>query len=373
MDLKKRNPAADLIRVLAFFLVVSVHFFKHNGFYANTVEGERMFVMMVMRAFFIICVPLFLMLSGYLLQRKQLEKKYYLRIIPIILTYVLASLFCLGYCVIFQDYDLTLRNTVLSILDYSAAPYAWYIEMYIGLFLLIPFLNIVYNTLPSQKHKIWLIVTFIILTALPSVLNVYDLKSFDWLALPSSSSKLNKTVPNWWQNIYPITYYYIGCYVKEYGLKINKALNAALIIICTVLSGAYCYWRSYKVGFIWGEWCSYESLVNIILTLLVFVFIINLNYDKFPNVLAKIVQKISGLTLCAYLVSWVFDDMLYPILSEKIPTATDRLEYYFVIVPTVFILSLFVSYLLSKIQLLIEKIFSLLVEMISNKKSKKTI
>lgn len=55
----KRNPAADLIRILAFFLVVSVHFFLNNGFYSTIVEGERMFIMTIMRSFFIICVPLF--------------------------------------------------------------------------------------------------------------------------------------------------------------------------------------------------------------------------------------------------------------------------------------------------------------------------
>ena len=80
MNLTKRNPAADIIRILAFFLVVSVHFFLNNGFYSYIVEGKRMYIMTLMRSFCIICVPLFLTLSGYLLRRKQLEKNYYKRI-----------------------------------------------------------------------------------------------------------------------------------------------------------------------------------------------------------------------------------------------------------------------------------------------------
>lgn len=355
MNTARRSPAPDLIRILAFFFVVSVHFFLKNGFYSQTVAGKRMFIMVLMRSFFIICVPLFITLSGYLLRKKTLEKGYYKRISKIIITYILASLLCVVYSVVFLEKDFTVQSIILDILSFSAAPYSWYIEMYLGLFLLIPFLNIVYNAMPSQKSKIWLIFTFFILTSLPSVLNIYDLTSFDWLAVPSSSSTMNEIMPNWWQRIYPITYYYMGCYLSEYGLKIKKSVNAILIVLWTIFSGTFCYWRSYKTTFISGDWCGYQSPFNVILTLLVFAFIINTNFDKMPNGLAKFIQKISGLCLGGYLVSWIFDNELYPTLLEKVPKMLNRLEYYIVMVPIVFILSLFASYLLSKIQLIIEK------------------
>ena len=74
MNSTKRNPAMDIIRILAFFFVVSIHFFLNNDFYLTPVKGERMFIMTIMRSCFIICVPLFITLSGYLLRKKQLEK-----------------------------------------------------------------------------------------------------------------------------------------------------------------------------------------------------------------------------------------------------------------------------------------------------------
>jgi surface polysaccharide O-acyltransferase-like enzyme len=74
MNYVKRSPAADIIRILAFILVVSVHFFLNNDFYSQTVAGKRMFIMTLMRSFFIICVPLFITLSGYLLKNKKLKK-----------------------------------------------------------------------------------------------------------------------------------------------------------------------------------------------------------------------------------------------------------------------------------------------------------
>lgn len=165
MSNQKRSAAADIIRCLALFFVVSVHFFLNNEFYSQPVEGERMFIMNIMRALFIICVPLFLVLSGYLLRKKELSKAYYARISKIIVTYVLVSIVCMLYSVFVQQKELTVTDMVFKLLDFTGAPYSWYIEMYLGLFLLIPFLNILYNNLASQRHKQILVITFVICIA----------------------------------------------------------------------------------------------------------------------------------------------------------------------------------------------------------------
>lgn len=358
LHLSKRNPAADLIRIFAFFSVVSVHFFANIEFYSYPLEGKRMYIMTLTRSFFMICVPLFLTLSGYLLRKKQLEKRYYGRIGKILLTYVLASLACVFYSVVFQEQTFSLKLTLMNVLNFTAAPYAWYVEMYVGLFLLIPFLNIVYNGLHSQKAKLWLVITFVILTSLPSVVNVYNFSSLDWWTLPSSDPAMSKLIPAWWQTFYPITYYFIGCYLGEYGLKINRFFNAVLILVWTVISGSFSYWHSYKTTFIWGDWCGYQSLFNVVLTVLVFSFIMNFDYERFPRWLARFIQKLSGLSLGAYLLSWIFDKALYPLLLERVPEVIYRLEFYVVMVPIIFVLSLSASYLISIIQLVIEKSFS---------------
>lgn len=366
----KRNIEADIIRILAFFSVISVHFFLYNGFYVQPIEGKRMFAMTNMRSFFIVCVPLFLTLSGFLLRKKELEKGYYKRISKIITTYLLASFVCVLYRIVLVDQNLTIKDIVLKVLNFSAAPYSWYIEMYIGLFLLIPFLNIMYNNLPSQKYKIWLIITFVTLTSLPSVLNIYNLNSFEWFPFPSLTQDNNKLIPDWWQSLYPITYYYIGCYLGEYGVKINRILNVLLIFFCTLVSGTFCYWRSYKTQFICGAWCDYMSLFNIILTLFIFTFFININYDKMPMRLRIYVQKISSLCLGGYLVSWIFDNTLYSILRAKISSNTLSLRYYIISVPIIFTLSLSTSYLISEMQNTIEKTYISILNYIGEKRKK---
>ena len=127
MSNQKRNIAADIIRCLALFFVVSVHFLMNTEFYAQPVEGKRMLIMTIMRSLFIICVPLFLTLSGYLLYKKELSLKYYKRVTKIILTYVLSSLACMLYSMIFLHEQMSIKMIILKILDFSGAPYSWYV------------------------------------------------------------------------------------------------------------------------------------------------------------------------------------------------------------------------------------------------------
>ena len=352
-----RNVGADIIRCLAFFSVVSVHFLLRNGFYQNVVQGEKMLVMVIMRSFFIICVPLYMMLSGYLMHNKQPTLKYYSKLGKTYLTYVLSSICCLIYSNLFLNIDWPLKKSVFAILDFSAAPYSWYVEMYLGLFLIIPFINLAYNNISTQKSKKAFILILVIITALPSIINVYNFEAVSWWSSPNVSREYQQLLPQWWTALYPVTYYVIGCYLAEYGLKIKKTVNILLIFVVWLLSGLYNYWRQAGSKYIWGDWCDYESLFNVVLTTLVFAFFINLSYSKMPVFISKTFKTISGLCFASYLVSWIFDNYCYAKLLEKVPKMTDRLPYYFIIVPVVFIGSLLLSYIISKVQLLIETLF----------------
>ena len=88
---KKRSVSMDIIRCFALLFVVSVHFFLNNGFYDVPVYGARMYIMTLMRSFFMICVPLFMILSGYLMCNKKLGKGYYKKIIYILGIYLFAD------------------------------------------------------------------------------------------------------------------------------------------------------------------------------------------------------------------------------------------------------------------------------------------
>ena len=342
-----RNINLDLIRCIAVLTVICVHFFLHNGYYNVPVLGKKMYIATLMRTAFMVCVPLFLLLTGYLMNKKNLSKKYYYGIIRTLAMYFLSTLFILIYRIFLKNEPISLVYCIKNITSFYQ--YSWYISMYIGLFMLIPFINLIYNNLRGKKQKLALIVTMCIITALPSITNTF--------AFP--------VVPEWWINIYPFTYYFLGAYISEYkdDIKISLKLNFLLIILSVIIFGTYTFIRTQGSNFIYGAWCEWYSFANIITAVLVFIFLLRIKTDKMPCLIRRIITKISSISLGMYLVSWIFDDCFYPILNAKIPEMTDRLPYFFVMIPLVFIC----SFILSCITDLIYKGINLIIKKCFNK------
>lgn len=348
-SLSARNPCFDIIRCFALFCVISVHFFLNNEFYSEPVAHKRMIVMVFMRCAFMVCVPTFLVLTGCLMKSKKLSKRYYSKCIKTICIYCLSSIACLIYKKFYLNDPVDFLNGIFAILGFSAAPYSWYVQMYLGLFIMIPFLNLIYNNLPSKKAKFVLIATFFVLTSLPSIINVYDIFSPTWWKNPASSTAYLKLIPAWWTGIYPLTYYFIGCYLIEYKPKMNIWKNILLIILTLLVYGTYCIWRSYNVPFASGAWEAWGSPFNVVLTVLVFIFFFNRDYRNIPHLISRVFAVLSDCCLGGYLVSWIFDSAFYPILNLKISEMPKRLEYYFIIVPVIYLCSLTLSFVINLI------------------------
>ena len=61
----KRKFGIDLIRCIAIFFVVSVHFFINTKFYRSDTTSPYLIPLFIIRNLFFTCVPLFLLLTGY--------------------------------------------------------------------------------------------------------------------------------------------------------------------------------------------------------------------------------------------------------------------------------------------------------------------
>ncbi len=341
IDLSRRNSALDITRIVALFSVISVHFFLNNGFYSEPMFGKRMLVMTVMRSAFMICVPLFIMLTGYLMSRKTLSRGYYHGIVKTLGIYLLASLACAIYKIVNFGYKPTWM--IWGVFDYTTANYAWYIEMYIGLFLLIPFLNLAYNNLPSRKSKLVLLVTLIGLTSLPSIVNIYNFTVEGWWKTPYLSVEYRKFAPDWWTRIYPLTYYFLGAYLREFPLKLKQWQKLLCWFGCIIAFGLFNYYRSQYGFFAWSQYNDWQGMPNLIMTFFAFSFLSSIKTERYPNPVKRVLMVVSDLCLGGYLVSYIFDNLYYPVLTEIEPRMTHRLEWYVVIVPAVFLSSLALS------------------------------
>ena len=338
----------DIIRTLAFLLVVSVHFFLNSGFYDVPVYGKTMYVLSVICSNCMICVPLFLLLSGYLMGGKTVSKKYYLGISKVLIVYVLASAVSLIYKQVYLGQDYSLKSGILATLNFTGADYSWYIEMYIGLFLMIPFLNVLYNNLGSKKQKLILIGSLLFLTGLPGVLNSFDFYTEGFFRNPAANvNYFNPLIPDWWENLYPFTYYFAGRYLKEYGIGIKLKYRITLFFGFGIIVGTYNFYRSFGSGFIRTIYNYFPSVFNFILAVLLFSILKEIKFKKQDGKIAGILALCSDLSLGGYLVSSVFDNFFYENFKKIIPAFENRVIYAPVIILLVFISSLLLSFVLN--------------------------
>ena len=327
----QRSSAVDVVRIVATLLVVSVHFFLNNGYYNYPMEGKRMFVMTVIRSLCMSCVPLFMILTGYLSSRKKLSGRYYKGVIKTACIYVLASFACMIYKILAQQATFTPVEILNGLLQFTLANYSWYIEMYFGLFLLAPFINLLYHSLEGRKQKQVLLLTMIFLTAIPVFVN-------------------------WWNGLYPVTYYLLGAYIREYGFPIRKRVAAVILPATIAALAILCFYESYGGYFRWGSYQAYEGLPCLIISVMIFGLLIDLPTQHWPEFLKKTLEKAANLCLGAYLLSYIFDSMFYPVLNSRVPDVIYRLEYMPVMVPAVFLCSLMLSGVLDLAYRMLQKV-----------------
>lgn len=341
--LNKRDTSMDIIRVVAVFFVVSVHFFLNNGYYTENHTGMNMYIMCTMRTFFATCIPLFLLLTGYLMSKKTLCKKYYSGIVKILLIYLMSGIACVMFKRSYLKLDVDFKTAVIELLEFTIAPYGWYIEMYIGLFLIIPFLNILYKGINSQKHKKLLLITLFSMTILPTLFNIFSFTTEQVWYNPSETDAMTKILPNWWSMIYPITYYFVGTYIREYGLKIKTPVAILLLALALAGFGAFNFFRSYNTVFENSEYISWQGIEPFVMSVLIFTLLSRIKANKAPTCIRWILWKVSDAALGVYLLSYIFDTIAYERLLQAVPVMPERLKYYFAVVPFVFICSLGVS------------------------------
>ena len=218
----QRICGLDMIRVCAIFFVIAGHFFSINTSFKNVpFTGISMFIQGMMHSIFMVGVPLFIMLTGYLNINKTPTKKYYWGMIRVLAAYTIFSIATIAFRKFYLDENLSLVQWILKIFNYSAIPYAWYIEMWIGLALLTPFLNYLWKAIPSLKEKLLLIASLFVMTSLPDLCNRYGMYIF-----PAYFAKA----------CYPLMFYFIGTFIREYQPTIKSWIGLVIIFSMALIN-----------------------------------------------------------------------------------------------------------------------------------------
>lgn len=261
------------------------------------------------------------MLTGYLNINKSINRNYYSGIWRVLIAYLFFSILTLVFRRYVMGEELSILKAIQSIFAFSSFMYAWYIEMWIGLFLLIPFLNILYKGLDSQKHKKVLILTLTALTFLPFFTNRYGMQ----------------LTPGFWKGMYPLTFYYIGAYIREYKPRPRRLPTIALLLAIAFIPGLFTMIAlpGHTVVQILGD-CY--GIFGAALSIMVFLLLYNISCHNY--LITNVIYWISLLSLDMYLCCYMFDALLYPWFKEQFFLDQSSFGFYFfIIVPVVLLMS----------------------------------
>lgn len=324
----QRFVGLDIVRSFAIFSVIAGHYFSlHTNFRTETFHGTSMFLQAIFGNFFDACgVPLFLLLTGYCNTHHTLEASYFRKIYKVLVSYLLFSIIAVYFRNVFLNEQLNIKQAIDLILSFKALPYAWYIEMWIGLFLITPFLNIMYHGIEKKNHKEILILILLFLTALPDLMNRYGVH----------------IIPAYWQNCYPLTFYFIGVYINEYKPQIGFLKGILLIISICLINPIFnlLFIHNHDLVQITG---GGFGLFGFIIAVTTFLLLYHMGISSI--ILKTLFFKTANFSLDMYLCCWFFDALLYPYFKSLYFVNQSQFgKYFFIIVPSVLIFSFIVAW-----------------------------
>lgn len=300
MNYSKRNINIDIIKVVSLLLVIGVHFFLYTEYYSiNYTITNSIFI--VLRNICMACVPLFIIVTGYLNRNKVWSKKYYLNIGRVYLLYSLA-MFILTLVDNKYVINTTLFKTALiNILNYKY--YGWYITMYVGLMLLTPIINLAFKNIDESMRK-YAVINIILAISIPvTLVDLFSNVRYSILA---------HILPNWWYYTWPLMYYIIGVAfaynknaIKDFFKK-TRLLFLLTLIISTLL---------YYVLNIHWEFRAHVNIFIVIITTCIFSWLLNLDINVNSKLRTAIIF-VSNNTLLAYLLSYIVDNITYPFVNQ---------------------------------------------------------
>ena len=282
-----RMPGLDLYRCMAFLFVTGVHAFLYNGFYGEPQEGVLIWLANSARWMFFGCNGMFMLLTGYLKSTKPLTKGYFQGLLTVLVGYVLTCIISYPIRHFLLNDQQSLRTWLSYFVTFSN--YAWYIEMYIGLILLSPIINLALTQL--KDRQLWYVTGgMVLLTALPTLTSA-------------------NIAPDYWKSLYPLTYYVLGAVIRRLQPKVPAwealvcaAISAGITGLLTLLTANG---GKFSDGFEQGGYGGFLTTATVVF---LFLGVYRLRIGKG---MSKLLSWMAGGVLEGYILSRLFDVWIY--------------------------------------------------------------
>lgn len=328
--MKRRNINLDVLRCIGLIYIVGLHFFHNIHFFDEPIIGASRYLGILLKNWFTSCVPIFIMVTGYFIHKRTFSLKHYLGLSKVLTLYGLACIPIWVFRTVHFNEIYTMKTLFYHYMSFEG--YCWYIGIYIGLYCLIPFLNVMYHQLETKRNKMLLIGTFILFTSMPTLTNLF----------------IPNLIPRNYDALYPLTYYFLGAFLSEYAqdVKWKASKLFSLYGIIVFVGGTFvniCVaGRMYYDNFVF---INYENILAVTSTMVLFLAVLKCNFSKLPKFLCYIIETASTASLQLFVVSYIFDTLIYEELNTPFYTYEDKL----IRLPLIIIVVLINSYIIAHI------------------------
>lgn len=206
---KARIPFIELLRVIACFLVIVNH--TNSKLFLFTASSVTRFFSLTY--FFVskAAVPVFLMVSGYtMLNRQDSHRKAFLRFLRFAACLVLFSGFYYVTDYWAGDIDtLSLKSFLRRIIDRPITKAYWYLYLYLGMILMMPFLQKLVSTFRREDFHVFFFWSGLFFSVWPIAAHyIPGLAVTEHFALPLFDSYICLLL--------------LGCYMRRYAVPSKK-------------------------------------------------------------------------------------------------------------------------------------------------------
>lgn len=320
---QSRLLGLDIIKCVAVVFVPVIHFFGNTGYYSTSMNTPLMMAATLIRWVSIVAVPLFLMITGYLKINAGFTRKHFRAVIPIFLCHLFISTIRIFVDYAANDVSITPVYVADKLLYFD---YGWYVKLYIGMLLLMPFFNLCYRQLASLREKLYLLLVLMLLVSI-GPLCFY-------------------VVPVSWLILYVFLFYFLGAFFREYRVCIPRSYLIGALLLTAIVTAAASFRNAAGGIFNWSylgyvENSGYSSLPVVIMASL--IFLIFQDADVRLPALRRLCQSVSTLSLEMYLFSQIFDTQLYRYFQARGADFYSFLHQSFWLMPLIILLSYLAS------------------------------
>lgn len=347
--MKNRIASLDFIRVIAISLVIIIHVstFCFDGY-----------ILVFFKSLGTIGVPLFVLLSGYLILDRDFSGSYINKFLgrnlfPIVVSYVLWVFLWYAFSKMFGYLPIGLPSTSFlytiseALLLNPTNNGMWYLPMLIGLYLGTPAISLILKSCSNNADislyvKILAVLIALFGTVFPTVSTVFR--------ICHSTAQLNPVLnfnfvsaDVWGYSVW-ILYYLLGFILKKLkesdGL-ISKKSSAILSVGCTCM---LFLWHILKLNSGIEFDVEYSNIFVLLSSVFVFTLLVQIDFKSHSSI-SKILSFISKYSFGVYMIHfWIIS-----ILVQKL--ILTGLFGFSVLFLCVLILSLIIVYLISKFKL----------------------